>query len=486
MPKRRDFIPRTVASRIIFRTVLYVTVLLAFTILAMTIGMRISVKEETERQLDQTLEGIALRIDNTLLGVEQAANIIKGDIPNYLDSPQELLHLCRETIKANPDISGCAIALNPDFYTVNGKPFMALLYRDGETLVSTETFTSRPFTEQEWYTKPLLQGTPSWVGPLKNEYTEKEPLISYDMPILDNGRPVGVLGLDVSLGTLTDIAQKYRTSSHSYITILDDDGSYIVHPDSTRLLNKDSMSFFRDAEDPAIMESIREMITGKSGKQSFTLNSVPYYIAYTPFMPAALPGRPANDLGWSIAVIYPKNELISKYDPGFRYSILIIIVGILLLFAGGITVSRISLKPLRKLTYICRSIAGGNYLYTVPETKRTDEVGRLKNLFNKMQKSISDHMERLMDLSKKEESRKEDLAATYAKTKKAEKHRTAFFGKMTHQMADVTTDIYAAVDKLYESGGVMDEKEQEEILDSIERNGIKVTEILSDMLSVKN
>ena len=485
MPKPGDFIPRTVAARIISRTVFYVGVLLAVTILAMTIGMRISIKKEIGRQADQILEGVACRIDNTFFGVEETAHIIKGDIPIFLESPQKLLQLCREAVKANPDISGCAIALNPDYYTVGGKPFMVYIYRSGELLVSSETFTSRPYTEQEWYTKPLLEGTPSWVGPLKNEDTGEEAIISYDVPILDNGRTVGVLGVDVSLSTLTEIAQQFRTTSNSYITILDNSGSYVVHPDSTRLLNVDSMSYFRDAEDPAIMGTIREMVAGKTGKTVFTHDSVHYYAAYMPFKPSAIPGRQVNSLGWSIAVIYPQNELFSQYDPGFRYTILIILAGILLLVIGANEVSRISLKPLRRLTHVSRSVASGNYLSTDVDTTRTDEVGRFQSLFNKMQKSISDHMERLLDLSRKEESRREDLALTYAKTKEVEMHRSTFFGKMTHQMADVTTDIYDDVEKIYESGGVMKEEELKKALDRIESNGLKVTEILSDMLSAK-
>lgn len=486
MPGHRDFIPRTIATRIIFRSVFLCAILLTLTILAMTIGMRITVKEETDRQADQALEGIAYRIDNTLLGVEQAAHIIKGDIPNHLEHPEKLLQMCSETVEANPNISGCAIALNPECYTVGGKPFMAYVYRSGETLVRFDSFTARPFTEQEWYTKPLLEGVPSWVGPLKNDKTEKEPIISYDVPILDNGRTVGVLGVDVSLGLLTDIAQQFKTTTHSYIAILDDDGSYIVHPDSTRLLYMDSISYFRDSEDPVVMEIIRKMEAGESGKNAFSLNSTPYYVSYMPFVQSALPGRQVSSLGWSIAAIYPQEELISQYDPGFRNTLLIILVGILLLLAGGIAVSRIRLKPLRKLTYITRSIANGKYSSHVLATNRTDEVGRLQNHFNKMQKSVSDHMERLMDLSCKEESRREDLAVTYAKTQEAEKFKSDFFSRMTHQMADVTTDIQTDVDKLNESGSTMNEDELKQLLDSIERKGFKVTEILADMLSAKN
>ena len=452
----------------------------------MTIGMRMAVKKETERQVEQALEGIAYKIDNTVLGVEQTAQMIKGDIPGCLENPQKLMQLCRETIMANPDISGCAIALNPEYHTVGGKPFMAYIHKSGDELVRSETFTARPFTRQEWYTKPLLEGSPSWVGPLKNEDTEEEPIISYDVPILEDGHAVAVLGVDVSLEVLTDIAQKYRTTSHSYISILDDDGSYIVHPDSTRLFHMDSMSFFRESEDPAVMGIIQEMVAGKSGKQSFILDETPYYVTYMPFVQSPLSGRQVSALGWSIAVIYPQKELLHQYDPGFRYSLLIVMAGILLLLAGGMAVAHFYLKPLRTLTYITRDIARGNYLSPVRETTRTDEVGRLQNHFGKMQKSVSDHMERLMDLSRKEESRREDLSVAYAKTKEAEKYQSDFFGRMTHRMADVTTDILDDVDKLHDRGIEMDEKELKLLLEGIESKGLQVTEILADMLSAKN
>ena len=486
MPKTRDFIPRSLAAKIIFKTVFYVAILLAPTILAMTLGMRVVIKEETGRQVDQALDGIAYRLDNVLLGVEQTAHRIHARIPNCLGSPRELQHLCLEAIEANPDITGCAIALNPDDYMVGGKPFMTYVHRSGNALVNSETFTSQPFTQQEWYTKPILQEVSSWTGPLKKENTENGPILSYDVPIMENGRAVGVLGVDVSLEALTNVAQHYKRTSHSYITLLDETGSYIVHPDSTRLIHMDSLSDLREAEDPAIMESLQAMVEGKSGKESFTMDSTAYYIAYMPFRLSAFPGRQVNNLGWSIAVIYPQKELFRQYDPGFRNSILIILAGILLLIAGAMAVSRISLKPLRKLTYISRRIANGHYLTPILETRRTDEVGRLQNLFYKMQKAISDHMENLQNLSIKEEERRKDLALTYAKTKEAEKYRSAFFSKMTHQMADVTSEIQDDIDRLNESGEIMNENELRQVLSSIEKNALKVNEILGDMLNAKN
>ena len=495
MPKPRDFIPRTLSAKIIMQTVLTIAMLLIPIIIGMVIGTRMIIKEEVGRQIDQALDGIVHRIDNTLLNVEQTAAIIQDEITNRLDKPQDLGRLCRNVLETNPSISGCAIAMNPEIYSYRGKPFMAYFHRAhgvstrserrSRTLLASDTFTDKPFTEQTWYTKPIQEGVPSWVGPLRNEETEDVPLISYDAPIVKDSTTLGVLGIDISLDVLTDIAQNYRTSTHSYITILDRDGSYIVHPDSTQFLHINGRSWLKADEEPSVMEVNREMVEGKSGRRILTLDSTRYIVAYMPFRQSAYPKRKLNNLGWSIAVIYPEKELYHEFDPGFRLALLISLAGMLLLAAGAYVISRISLRPLRRLMYVTKIISNGNYRLPGFETSRKDEVGRLQTQYNKMLHSVAQHMEQLQVLSQKEDAAQNALAQTYARTKEIKKQREAFFSNMTHQMADVTAVIQNSVDKLNESGADMKEDETKTALESIERNGDRVTGILNDMLNMK-
>jgi nitrogen fixation/metabolism regulation signal transduction histidine kinase len=111
------------------------------------------------------------------------------------------------------------------------------------------------------------------------------------------------------------------------------------------------------------------------------------------------------------------DQVLEVFDPGFRLSILMIILGVILIAAGAIIIARTSMKPLRKLTYTTLEIAQGNYSLPFGETKRTDDVGRLQNHYVKMQETVSAHMEQLKSLSQSEESRQQVLAETYAKTK---------------------------------------------------------------------
>lgn len=180
------------------------------------------------------------------------------------------------------------------------------------------------------------------------------------------------------------------------------------------------------------------------------------------------------------------DQALEVFDPGFRISIAMIILGVILIAAGAIAIARISMKPLRKLTYTTLDIAQGNYSLPFGETKRTDDVGRLRNHYVKMQETVSAHMEQLKSLSQSEESRQQVLAETYAKTKEIEKLKSAFFSSMTHQLADEVAQIQGGADKLYESGGDIDNEEMRQVLKDIERDGVRVTEILNDMLNSNN
>ena len=486
VPKPHDFIPRTVSAKIILQTVTSIAVLLAATILALTLGTRIIIREEVERQVSQALDGITYRLDNTLLGVEQTAAILEAQIPDSLGNPPGLFKLTRKALEANPNISGCAIALNPEHYTVQGKPFMAYTHKVRQNIVTSQTFTSTPFTEQLWYRNTLMTGVPSWNGALKNEDTETEPIITFDVPFFSDSTSAGVLGLDISLSVLTEIAQNYKTSTNSYITLLDKNGSFIVHPDSTKLLHMSSLAQLKGAENPVVMEALQSMVDGETGSRKFTLGSTPYYIAYAPFRLSAAPGRQVSPLGWSIAVIYPENDLFQEFDPYFVHTIMMIVAGILLLIAGGILVSRYSLKPLRKLAYVTRIISKGNYTLPGFETTRSDEVGRLQSQYNKMLHSVADHMEQLQSLSQKENAHQAALSETFARTKEIKKQREVFFGNMTHQMVDVTAKIQSSVDRLSGSDGNMEDNDRHQVLDNIERDGHRVAEILNDMLNAKD
>lgn len=67
-------------------------------------------------------------------------------------------------------------------------------------------FADGPYTEQTWFTTPMSSGKAEWLNPLKGIKSDEAPIITFSLPIPDkDGKPIGVIGVDVSLNLLSNI-----------------------------------------------------------------------------------------------------------------------------------------------------------------------------------------------------------------------------------------------------------------------------------------
>lgn len=195
-----------------------------------------ALKSEAMRDAELTLESTVQNIDNILLSVEQSTGNMYYDLLEHVDEPERMYVYCRELVESNPNIVGCAIAFKPGYFP--GKDlFMAYVHRRAFTtdiksdLVTTDTFTDRPYTEQAWYKDPMNKGWIGWTDPLKGEDTENEPLVNFCLPFSDkSGQRVGVIAVDVSISQLSKIVLAAKPSERGYCVLMAKNGSFIVHP----------------------------------------------------------------------------------------------------------------------------------------------------------------------------------------------------------------------------------------------------------------
>lgn len=151
-------------------------------LLAVTLGILAyfshkALREEAMRNAELTLDGTVQNIYNILLSVEQATGRIYDDLLEHLDQPDRMYAYSRDLVESNPYIHGCAICFKPGYYP--GKDlFMAYVHHvtsakgTDSALVTSETFTNRPYTEQVWYAEPMKTGWTGWTDPLKGPDTE--------------------------------------------------------------------------------------------------------------------------------------------------------------------------------------------------------------------------------------------------------------------------------------------------------------------------
>lgn len=485
-----NFINRTLSVRLSLMVVSAMAILLMASLVVMLHFSRKAVKEEALQKAAQTLEGTVQQIDNILLSVEQASGNIFFALLPYLNEPDKIFEYSRRLVASNPYVTGCAIAMKPYYYK-DRELFMAYVYRSANRtdapLIESETFGNCPYTEQAWYSGPMASGKPGWLNPLKGMDFDTAPITTFCLPIPGpDGKPVAVIGVDVSLSLLSHIVLATKASPNSYCTLLADDGSFIVHPDSSKLLHHTVFTQMDKMSDTTMKEAAEAMVSGETGYREFRMAGKDYYIFYKPFKRAAVRGRSMEELKWSAGIIYPEDDIFGEYNRLLYYVLAIAIVGLIVLFVLSRAIIHKQLIPLRLLTASAQRIARGNYNEKIPDSHQQDEIGRLQDHFQLMQQSLAANISELEQLTATLQERGEELNTAYERVRQADRMKTVFLHNMSDQMEEPAKAIMADVNALCDSSRRMDKDEVVRLTDDIGKQGEAIADLLDNLLRVSD
>lgn len=466
--------------------VVSVILLLSTSLAVLFYYSRQSLKQEAIQDAEQTLEATILHVDNVLHNVQQAAGNFYIEMSRHLNNPDRMFTYCRKMVESYPSIDGCAIAFKPGFFP-DRELFMAYVHRkenNSPELITSEMFGERPYIEQAWYLEPMSTGKACWINPLKDENIEKNPIITFSLPIRDRSREcVGILGIDLSVEMLSQIVLAAKPSPNSYSIMLDTDGSFIIHPEPEKLLGHTVFSLAKKMENPTIQSAAEAMLAGQTGNRFFSMNGKDYFVFFKPFARSLAPGRTEEDLKWSIGLVFPEEDIFAGFDHLLLRVLTITVCGLLLFFILSRLVFRIQLKPLRKLTEALESMTQGNFNTKVSKTRRNDEVGLFQQHFRDMQEKLNKKVEKKKQLTATLEQRRDELQATYDQVKEDNRVQTDFLRNMTNQLIEPSEVIINSTVRLcnnYQNIGLRDAKREVNI---IREQSDSILSILVQMLN---
>lgn len=495
MKRLTEIIKKSLSVRISLMVVFSMTILLMASMAVMLYYSRKAVKEEALQKATQTLESTVQQIDNIMLSIEQTTGNIFFSMLPHIDNPDTMYSFAKKLVDTNPYVAGCAIAFEEgyfkdqqNFFYVHRGDSAGKAYAN-KNIVHDDMFGNRPHTQQAWFTKPMESGIAAWINPLADmKDTDESPIITYSLPLYGNPaklakgekwKPVGVIGVDMSLSLLSTIVADAKLSKNSYCTLLDSDGSYIVHPLEDKLMNKSALS----VKEQSAKEAAQAMVSGDTGYRPFTLDGTDYYVFYKPFKRIDIPGIPTNNVKWSAGIVYPEDNIFGEYNNLTFYVWGIAIVGLMLLFLLCRTFVHRQLKPLLMLDKQAQRIAQGNYHEPVPDSKREDEVGRLQDNFSQMQKTLSSSIGKLEKLTTELEQHGIELAAAYKQTQKAERMKTAFLHNMTNQMLAPADAIGKDVEALCDKDAQMNHAQ---LAEDIQQKGNTIADLLKNLINMSD
>lgn len=472
--------------RISLMVVSLVAALLAVALFTMLYFSRRTIKQEAMLKAEQTLEGTVELIDDILLSVEQTTGNIYFNMYRHLDKPEMMEVYSRRLVESNPYVAGCAIAFEPNYYKNRGELFMAYYHRSEKKgrIVRLETFGNKPYNQQVWYTEPMKRGTPCWTDPLKDLDADDEAIITYCLPIYSmQGKPIGIIGVDVTINMLSRIVLSAKPSEHSYSVLLGTDGSFLVHPDSTKRMHETAYTLSERNPESSLKVAVGEMMAGQEGYKQFKMDGKDSYVFYKPFKRNAVQGRFIDDLGWSVGVVYPEEDIFGDYNRLLTYVLLIAVGGLLILTLLCRFFIHRRLLPLAFLTKSAQRIASGNYDEPIPDSHQHDEIGQLQNHFQQMQQALAKHVDELKKLNMDFQTRGERLRVAYHQAQAADRLKTSFLHNMTNQMLLPAQLISDRVDELCRTQ-TMTPLEMDRVADDIHQHGEVITDLLNHLLEL--
>ena len=440
MTKLTNFIKGRLSVKISLMAVSAMAVLLIASLVVMLLYSRKKVKEETMARVTQTLDGTVQNIDNILLSVEQATGNVYYSLPSRINNPEALELYRRKLIDSNPYVADCTIAL-------------------GDTTVS----------ESKWTVKPVQEG--------------KEPLISFSVPLYNTaGQLAGYVSTDVSIGLLSRIVAQTKPSENSFCVLLDSMGNFIVHPDAEQLMQQSAIEISKANANAELGEAVQAMIAGQTDYRTFCLWGTDFYVYFKPFSRSSVRGRAIGHLGWSAGIIYPERDIFGDYNNLQYYVLVISIIGLLLTFLLSHAVIKSRLKPLLMLTSQAQHIAAGNFSEPIPDSKHIDEVGRLQDNFQLMQRSLATQIDELESLKNTLYQRCEGLRKAYDQAKKADRMKTSFLHNMTNQMMEPAVAIEQDVQQLCSQS----DRDTAQLVSDVQKKGKAITELLKNLISMSD
>ena len=397
------------------------------TIGALFLEARQVIRHKAVGRAKSALNASMQRLDRNLLAVQTATEAYSWVLEEQLH-PDSFLTLSHKVVALNPHIDGCSVSAEPYLFPEKGRHYSVYTVREPDS-VRTVVEEEYEYFQKTWYKLPYDLNEPCWEIYFDEadslELTIDGMLASYGKPLHNaKNEIVGVISTDLSLLKLTKIINEERPYPNSYFVMLDSDGRYVVHPDTTRLFKK---TIFDDA-DPRTQQDLialgHQMTAGKEGGMPIYIDGKGYLVCYQPV--------PGTD--WSLAIVCPDNDILKNYYMLSNIVIPLLIIGLLIIVLLCYRAVSQAFGSIRQLLLKTRMIAEGNMEVFIGHSNRIDDVGRLQNSFAAMLQALQFHIGIVRYITEKLQQRNKELEEATKRAQEANQQKTTFIQNVSHQI----------------------------------------------------
>lgn len=385
---------------------------------------------DAERELALTCQNTTAEMNATISRVEQSVNTL-SDIamerldfskmpnnPTYVRQYTESLMADFVKFAENTDGAICAyIRYNPDFTDPTSGIFLTRSDTnsafDSVTPTDFSIYAKDDLAHVGWYYIPVENKAPLWMDPYLNENINIY-MISYVVPLYVNGVSVGIVGMDIDFGMITEMSDK--------ITVFDSGSAFLVGSNGT-MMHHDQIetgTVLMEYENGKMAE-VAEFIADESNQgviRKYSFDGKARRLAFGML-----------DNGMRLVLSAPDREITANANRLSLQIILFFVLGLIISAVLGFLISASISGPINRITGIVQQTAQLNFRKSEGGDSlknRKDETGAmakavgemrvvLRNLVKNMEQikiNLDDNMRSLDSVMKENSDVAQDNSAT--------------------------------------------------------------------------
>lgn len=299
-----------------------------------------------------------------------------------------LIRLIGLLVRSNEEIFGSTVAFEPFSFDPELRGYAPYFYKKETGLEFKQLADSYDYFHGDWYHVPRVMQTPIWSEPYFDIGGGNILMATYSVPFFrldrDGKRGIleGIITADISLTWLTKLMSNVKVAQTGFCFIVSDTGTFVTHPREQLIMHESIFSIAEELREPALREVGRSMIREESGfaEVNSLMTAGEVFLAY-----AKIPSP-----NWSLAVVFPKDELLADLAALHQEIVAIAVIGVALLLSVSLLVARSIARPLVRVADATRQVARGELDIDLSDIRTRDEVGQLARAFTRMTEGLKE------------------------------------------------------------------------------------------------
>ena len=360
------------------------------------------------RMQHQLQENVNLIEKGMELHGEVAATLGKVTNDNRLIlKKEELEKTAAGLVSTNKDTLGVGIWFEPYKFDKNIKLFGPYIYREGETIKTSDMYATEEYNypAQPWYT--LGKGTDKnlvWAEPFYDD-TLKISILTAVTPLYDENKNfLGVATADMSFDTIQQNVGKIKVGNTGKAMLIGKDGTYYAGV-SKDLIMKGKIT---QDKNQSIAKLGQEILQNKQGMSYFQDGNGKNYVYYTQ----------VPELGSTLILSIPEKELYAPVNKLMTNIVILSLITCILVILAIIMFSTYIAKNIKKVNDLSYAIAEGD-LTQVINIKSENELGEMGKNLNTMTNNLRELIKKVTGSLEHVVATSEELSASSDQTQQS-------------------------------------------------------------------